>query len=54
MDCLFTRENSNYTRLIDMYSDDTEECLKVINAILSMWDLENGRNEMRQPVNSEP
>ena len=38
----------------DIYSDDTEECLKVINTIFSMWDLENGRNEMRQPVNSEP
>ncbi len=31
----------------DIYSDDTEKCLAVVKIILSMWDLENGKNEMR-------
>lgn len=31
----------------DIYSEDTVKCLKVVETILSLWDLENGRNEMR-------
>ena len=37
-------ENINYD---DIYSPDADKCLKVLKAILSMWDLENGKNEMR-------
>ena len=31
----------------DIYSDDDDKCLLVVRTILSMWDLDNGRNEMR-------
>ena len=31
----------------DIYLDDYERCAKVVQRILSTWDLENGRNEMR-------
>ena len=34
----------------DIYLDDNERCLKVVDKILSMWDLENGKNEMRQSL----
>ena len=31
----------------DIYSNDTEKCLAVVKIVLSLWDLENGKNEMR-------
>ena len=31
----------------DIYSNDTEKCFEVIRIILSLWDLESGKNEMR-------
>ena len=34
----------------DIYSDDTDKCWAIVSIILSMWDLENGRNEMRMKV----
>ena len=34
----------------DIYSSDNDKCLTIVNIILSLWDLENGRNEMRQSV----
>ena len=34
----------------DIYLDDNERCLKVVEIILTLWDLENGKNEMRKPV----
>ena len=35
-------------RFSDIYHDDYDLCLKVVETILSMWDLENGKNEMRK------
>ena len=32
----------------DIYSDNYERCLEVVESILRMWDLENGKNEMRR------
>ena len=32
----------------DIYSNDYEKCLDIVKIILSMWDLENGKNEMRK------
>ena len=32
----------------NIYSDDYEKCLEVVKRIVSMWDLANGRNEMRE------
>ena len=37
-------EKINYA---DIYSHDIDMCLAVIDIILSIWDLENGKNEMR-------
>ena len=34
----------------DIYSGDHEKCLAVIRAILALWNLQNGKNEMR-PLN---
>ena len=34
----------------DIYLDDYERCLKVVQTIISMWDLENGKNEMRSSL----
>ena len=33
----------------DIYANEVEKNLHVVQAILSVWDLENGRNEMRIP-----
>ena len=33
-------------RFSDIYHDDYDLCLKVVGTILTMWDLENGKNEM--------
>ena len=32
----------------DIYHDNYERCLAVVETILNMWDLENGKNEMRR------
>ena len=32
----------------DIFSDDIKKCMKVVETIISIWDLENGKNEMRQ------
>ena len=32
----------------DIYSDDVANCYAIVERIVSMWDLENGKNEMRQ------
>ena len=32
----------------DIYSDDMDKCLEVVNAILSIWDLANGKNDIRK------
>ena len=32
----------------DIYSNDNEKCHGVVSVIMSMWDLESGKNEMRQ------
>ena len=34
----------------DIYSNDTAECFAVVERIISMWDLENGRNKMRHEL----
>ena len=34
----------------DIYLDDYERCLKVVERVLLMWDLENGKNEMRSSI----
>ena len=34
----------------DIYLDDYERCLVVVETILKLWDLENGKNEMRRPL----
>ena len=40
-------DNSEKINYDDIYSCDKSKCLKVLYVILSMWDLENGKNEMR-------
>ena len=35
----------------DIYSDDNSKCLQVVNAIISIWDLENGKNEIKHVEN---
>ena len=32
----------------DIYSGDVEKCLSVVNSVLSIWDLRNGKNEIRR------
>ena len=32
----------------DIYSEDTEKSFAIVEIILSLWDLENGKNEMRR------
>ena len=32
----------------DIYSSDIGKCFKVVQMILNLWDLENGKNEIRQ------
>ena len=32
----------------DIFSEENEKCYEIVKIILSMWDLENGKNEMRQ------
>ena len=32
----------------DIFSGDVEKCLFVVGSILDIWDLKNGRNEIRQ------
>ena len=34
-------------RFNDIFLDDYEKCLVVVECILTIWDLNNGRNEMR-------
>ena len=34
----------------DIYLNDNDRCLAVVETILSLWDLENGKNEMRQLI----
>ena len=34
----------------DILSNDTEKCYAVVQVILSVWDLENGKNEMRRTM----
>ena len=33
----------------DIFSDDKEKCLNVVDSILSVWDLNNGKNDIRKP-----
>ena len=32
----------------NIFSDDTAKCSEIVTIILSLWDLENGKNEMRR------
>ena len=32
----------------DIYSGDVEKCLSVVNSVLSIWYLRNGKNEIRR------
>ena len=34
----------------DIYHDDYNRCHKVVRTVLQMWDLENGKNEMRKSL----
>ena len=34
----------------DIFSEGNVECFNVVSAILSVWDLSNGKNEIRQSV----
>ena len=34
----------------DIYSEDYDKCLSVVTVILSMWDLDNGKNDMRTGI----
>ena len=51
--------NSEKIVYSDIFSDDTDRCLIVVKAILTVWDLNNGKNEVRRSetqvatVNSE-
>ena len=40
-------KNNSKVEFKRVYSGDTEECLEIIKLINSIWDLENGKNEMR-------
>ena len=31
----------------DVFSNDNDKCFQIVETVLSMWDLENGKNEMR-------
>ena len=42
--------NNNKIDYGKIFSDDTSECLEIVKIILSLWDLENGKNEMRRIV----
>ena len=39
--------NSQRVPFTDIYHDEYDRCLNVVKVILSMWDLENGKNEMK-------
>ena len=43
-------EDSEKIIFTDIFSNDTEKCLAVVQVILSVWDLGNGKNEMRQTM----
>ena len=45
--CLNYDNEGNKINYHDIYSADTEKCSRMLKVILSMWDLENGKNEMR-------
>ena len=34
----------------DIYSEDTDKCFTILEIILSLWEMENGKNEMRQDL----
>ena len=38
--------NDGKVAFADIYSGDAEKCLSVVNSILSIWDLRNGKNEV--------
>ena len=40
-------ENNDSVDFNDIYSDDDGKCFQIVQKILSLWDLENGKNEMR-------
>ena len=40
--------SSEKTDYDDIYSEDTDKSFAIVEIILSLWDLENGKNEMRQ------
>ena len=39
--------NDEKLTFCDIYSDDMDKCLVVVNTILSVWDLANGKNDIR-------
>ena len=41
------RNNDQKIAFNDIYCDDTDRCLAVVNVILTIWDLDNGKNDMR-------
>ena len=42
------RSNTEKIRYEDIHCSDTEKVMAVIHVILSMWDLERGKNEIRK------
>ena len=43
-------KNNSKIDYSEIFSDDTSKCLQIVKLILSLWDLENGKNEMRRIV----
>ena len=43
-------DKSRGITLDDIYFDDYDRCLAVVETIHSLWDLENGKNEMRRLI----
>ena len=43
-------EDSEKIIFTDIFSNDTKKCFAVVQVILSVWDLGNGKNEMRQTM----
>ena len=40
--------NDEKVAFCDIYSDDMDKCLVVVNTVLSIWDLANGKNDIRK------
>ena len=46
-ECINLLNSQDKVEFTDIYSDNYEMCHKVVKQIVSMWDLANGKNEMR-------